>query len=95
MLKVDIYFVSNGLFYNEEYISELFYSTQKENFFSFLTRSVNRIFYCSLVGIVIDFLLDWFFQKSNQIKYLIQTAKLDMILFRNSLFDYMKSIKKK
>ena len=95
MLKVDIYFVSNGLFYNEEYISELFYSTKKENFFSFLTRSVNRIFYCSLVGIVIDFLLDWFFQKSNQIKYLIQTAKLDMTLFRNSLFDYMKSIKKK
>ena len=53
LLKIDLYFVINGLFYNEKYISELFYSTEEETFFSFFPRSISRFFYATIVGVII------------------------------------------
>ena len=36
ILDIDLYFFVNGLFFNEEYVSEIFHSKEKENFFTFI-----------------------------------------------------------
>ena len=44
-LKIEIYFVSNALFYNDEYLSEIFNSNEEEKFFSFVPRRINHFIY--------------------------------------------------
>ena len=43
ILDIEICFVVNAIFINEDYVSKVFRSTKEENFISFLPRSVNRI----------------------------------------------------
>ena len=47
-LKIEIYFVSNALFYNDEYLSELFNSKEEEKFFSFVQRRINHFIYSKI-----------------------------------------------
>ena len=61
LLNIDLYFVINGLFFNEEYISELFNSDKKETFFSFFPRSISRFFYATLVSFVVGIIIDCIF----------------------------------
>jgi hypothetical protein len=75
LLNIDLYFVVNGLFYNEEYISELFYSTQEETFFSFFPRSISRFFYATLVGVIIGIIIDCFFIEEKKIKRILIREK--------------------
>ena len=69
ILNIMFYFVVNGLFFSEEVINELFLiDEEKENFFSYLSRSIERIFYCTLVSIVIGIITDLFFVGESKIK---------------------------
>ena len=61
VLNILFYFVINALFINDDYISEVYYLEKKDNFFSFIPRSVNRIFYATVINIVIDYIVDFFF----------------------------------
>ena len=65
----------NGLFYNETYISNLFHSTQKETFFSFMSRSVGRIVYTTIVSAVIEFFMDCFFPEEESLRSIIINSK--------------------
>ena len=50
ILNIMLYFVVNGLFFSEEVIRELYnIDEEKENFFSFIPRSVERLIYTTLV----------------------------------------------
>ena len=40
IITIELYLVINGLFYNEEYLSELFNSNKPEYFFSFVHRRI-------------------------------------------------------
>ena len=68
LLNIDLYFVVNGLFYNEDYISDLFHSTEKETFFSFFTRSIERFFYATIVGVIVESIIGFIFieEKKNK-----------------------------
>ena len=69
ILNIMFYFVVNGLFFSEEVINELFLiDEEEENFFSYLPRSIERIFYCTLVSIVIGIITDLFFVGESKIK---------------------------
>ena len=70
-LRIDLYIVVNALFYSEEYITELFYSEEKEKFFSFVPRSLNRIIYTSIVSNVLDFIISLLFPSENKIKKIL------------------------
>ena len=49
ILDIEICFVVNAMFINEDYISDLFHSKKEENFISFLPRSINRCLFTSIV----------------------------------------------
>ena len=61
ILNILLYFVVNGLFYSEDYISEVYNLEGEEGFFDFFPRSINRFFYTSLVSIIDTFIADFFF----------------------------------
>ena len=67
-LRIDLYFVINGLFYSESYIDELFNSEEEDNFWSFVPRSIERIVYTSIIGGVIDFFVDLIIVSGDKIK---------------------------
>ena len=62
ILNLILYFVVDGLFFSEEVISEIYHADEnKENFFSYLPRSIDEIFYSTLVSITIGIIEDFFF----------------------------------
>ena len=68
MLNAILYFVVNGLFFSEEVISELYnVDEEKENFFSFIPRSIERLLYTTLVSIIIGIITNFFFVNENKI----------------------------
>ena len=95
LLKIDLYFVINGLFYNEEYISELFYSTEEETFFSFFPRSISRFFYATLVGVIIGIIIDCFFVEEKKIKRILIREREDPMQLKYEISLNVTNIKKR
>jgi hypothetical protein len=95
LLNIDLYFVINGLFYNEEYISELFYSTEEETFFIFFPRSISRFFYATLVGVIIGIIIDWFFVEEKKIKRIFIREREDPMQLKYEISLNVTNIKKR
>ena len=68
LLNIELYFVVNGLFFSENYVSEVYHLTTKDNFFSFFPRSINRFIYTTLVDVVIGMIIECVFIDENKIK---------------------------
>ena len=71
IIMIDSYMVVNALFYNEEYITDLYYLNKKETLFSFVPRSLNRIIYTSIASSVLDFIISLLFPTENKIKKIL------------------------
>ena len=94
LLNIDLYFVINGLFFSEEYISQLFHSTEEETFFSFLPRSISRFIYTTLVGVVIGIIIDCIFIEEKKIRLIFFREKNNTIQLKYEIALIAKSIKK-
>ena len=94
ILTIDLYFVVNGLFYSEEYISEI-YHTENEKFFSFIPRSINRFIYSTIVSIFISFLIDCFFIEEKKIKGIFIREKNNIKKLKMEIALLIKKIKKR
>ena len=90
-INIVIYFIVNGLFYSEDYISEI-YHTENEKFFSFIPRSINRFVYSTLVSIVISFLIDCFFIEEKKIKGIFLREKDDRIILKTEIVRLIKEL---
>ena len=86
IINIDLYLFVNALFINEEFISEVYHS-DKNNFFSFLSRSLDRVFYTTLVKVVVGYLIDCFFIEEKKIKIILKSK-------RNTKQDVKKKSKK-
>jgi hypothetical protein len=97
ILTIDLYFVINGFFFNESYIAELYHSQKEEKFFSFISRSFERIIYASLVTVIVNFLINCIIIDGNKIKStLIREQKNTNIMkgeIGNILLQMQKSVK--
>ena len=67
-LNFIFYFIINGLFYNEDYISTVYHIKKKETFFSFFPRSLQRLLYTSIVSLVIKIIIECFLIEENKLK---------------------------
>ena len=74
IVTIELYFVTNALFYNEEYLSKLFNSKEEDSFFSFVPRRFNEFIYTSMVNGFITYLMGYFF---------LEEIKIKRIFFRN------------
>ena len=71
IFNITLYFVINGLFYNEDYISEVYHSKIDENFFSFVPRSIKRFLYTLMVEGIIQVLIHFFIVEEKRYKKLL------------------------
>ena len=95
LLNIELYFVVNGLFYSEEYISEIFHSDEKETFFSFLKRSLKRFLYTTVVGVIIESLIKYIFLDENRIKRIFKREKDNFVQLKYEIFQFIKNLKKR
>jgi hypothetical protein len=93
LLNIDLYFVINGFFYNEEYISELFNSDKEETFFSYLPRSISRFFYATMVSFVVQFIINCLFIEEKKVKRIYLREKDDPLQLRYEISLTVKGIK--
>ena len=89
-----LYFVVNGLFYSEDYISIIYY-TENEQFFSFFPRSINRFVYTTLVNVTISFLIDCFFIEEKKIKGIFLREKDSVATIKFEISKLIKKLKKR
>ena len=94
ILNIMLYFVVNGLFFSEEVISELYnIDDEKENFFSFISRSVERLIYTTLVGIIVGIITDFFFIDEKKIKGIFRRDKDDRKNIKENIANLFREIK--
>ena len=93
LLTIDLYFVINGLFFSEEYISELFNSTEKETFFSYIHRSIDRFFKMTIVGFIIDVIIDCIFIEEKKVKKIFIRENDDPIQLKYEIAVIIKALK--
>ena len=78
-MTIELYFIINALFYNEEYLSELFKSNEEDNFFSFIPGRVNQYIYTSVVSGIISYFMSYFFIEENKIKRIFVRNKREEV----------------
>ena len=92
IVRIDLYFVVNAVFYNEEYIRYLYYSEEEVTFLSFVPKSLNRIIYTSIVSSVLDFIISLLFPTENKIKKILVRKKNNIKAMKIKIFFSVKNI---
>ena len=86
IIRIDLYMLVNALFYNEEYVRDLYYSDKEETFFSFIPRSLNRIIYTFIASEVLNFIISLLFPTENKIKKILLRKKKSKGNKKQSIF---------
>ena len=95
-LNFILYFVVNGLFFSEDVVSELYnVDEEKEHFFSYFTRSIERIIYCTLVSIVVGIIADFFFIDEKKIKGIFRREKDNFTVLKKKIIELVNDLKKR
>ena len=92
ILYINLYFIINGLFFSEEYISEVYHLEEEETFFSFVPRTLNRFFYTFFVGIIVQFLINCFFIEERKIKRIFIRGKENINGIKEDIVNLVKII---
>ena len=95
VLEINLSLFINGLFFNEDYVSEIFHSTKSENFFTFIPRSIDRFFYTTLVGVIIGYVIDCFFYEEKKIKGVFKREKENTIILKYEITQIIQGIQKR
>ena len=93
ILNLLFYFVINALFINDDYISEVYNLEKKDNFLSFIPRSVSRIFNATVINIIIGYIVDFFFVEEKKMKRIYLREKNNKIALKEQIISFSKSIK--
>ena len=94
VLQVDLYFFINGLFYDEEYISNI-YHLEKDTFFSMAERFFENLIYAALAGIIINYIIEFFFIEETKIKKIFKLNKDNILEFKLQINKIFESIKRR
>ena len=93
LLNIVLYFVVIGLFYSEEYIGELYnISEEDDGFFDYLTRSIDKFIYTTIVSVVISYIIDCFFVDEKKIKGIFKREKDDLVNLRHEIVNIIREI---
>ena len=95
LLTITLYFVINGLFYNENYITELYLSNDKEHFFDFLNGSVSRLISVPIIVSVINYFIDFCFIDEDYIKEILIENKKNILEFQRKMSQLIIDLNKK
>ena len=93
LINIDLYFLINGLFMNEDYISEVYHSKENESIFNFVERANNNLFYTSMVGVISGYLITCFILEEKIIKNIFKREKRNILNIKYKIFLFSKNIK--
>ena len=85
-------FVSNGLFFSESVISDLFKANESENFFTFFLRSYKTIIYDILADIPFEFLVDLLLIEEKNLKDILKIEKYDKDILNQKINKFIKYV---
>ena len=94
VLQIEFYFFINGLLYNEEYIDKIF-ELEKDTFLKKTLRFLNNLFYSLIVGIILHYILEYFFVQEKQIRITLKTEKDNLPNLKYEMIQTMKDILKR
>ena len=95
ILDIDLYLFVNALFINEEYVSQIFNLDKEDNFFSFIPRSIDRFFYATLVGAILNYIIDCFFIEEKKIKGILRREKDNTLILEYEIVQVIKNIRER
>ena len=94
ILNICLYFVVIGLFYSEEYIGILYsINDEDEHFFSYITRSIDKFIYTTIVSIIIGYIADCFFIDEKKIKGCFKREKDNLDNLKQEIIGIIKEIR--
>ena len=93
LINIDLYFLINGLFINEDYISEIYHSKDNESIFSFIKRTNNNLFYISTISAFSGYLINCFFFEEKKIKNIFMREKTNQFNIKREIFLLIHKIK--
>ena len=91
ILNTDLYFIINALFFNENYISDLL-DPKNDNTWSFLNRIMDRIITLTIIGVIINYIIEFFFVEEKKIKRIFKVEKENMLILKYEIVKIIKSI---
>jgi hypothetical protein len=95
LITIELYFTITALFYNEDYLTDLLYSTEEEKFFSFVSRRFNQFMYSMAVSGIITYLVGFFFVEENKIKKIFIRNRQSDLKMKYEISMTMKDIDRK
>ena len=95
VLEIDLYFFINGLFFNEDYISEVFHTKDDETLFEFAQRIIDNCLYTTLTGVIISYIIDFFFIEEKKLKGILKREKNNLIILNYEITRLIKNMQKR
>ena len=92
IMMIELYFVINAIFYNEDYLSDLFNSNKKEKWYSFIPRRFNEFIYTSAVSSIIYYFVGYVFVEEEKIKKIFRRNKDSEIKMKYEISVLVKDI---
>ena len=95
ILDIDLYLFVNALFFNEDYVSQIFNLDEEDSFISFIPRSTERFLYATIVGVIMNYIIDCFFIDEKKIKGILKREKDSEIILKFEITQIIKRIQKR
>ena len=93
ILDIEVCFVVNAMFINEDYISKLFHSDKEENFISFLPRAIDRSIFTIIACFIISYFVECLFIEERRIKNILKYKKNNIQEMKYEISLIMKELK--
>ena len=94
VLQIILYLLINGLFYDEEYASEVFH-LEEDTFLEILGRFFGNLVYAALVGIIFNYIIEFFFIEESIFKKIFKKKKENIDLLKNEINQMVLKIRKR
>ena len=90
LLNIDLYLFINALFFNENYISDLL-NFKKDTFGSFINRLYDRIVIITITGVIINYVVKFFFIEDKKIRGIFKREKENIIILKYEIVQIIKN----
>ena len=94
ILQIDLYFFTNALFYNEEYVTNIF-ELEKDSFSKAIWRFLDNLFYAFIVGVIINYIIEFFFIQEKKLRVTLKNEKDNLLSLKYEMMQIIKDLEKR
>ena len=91
LLDIDLYLIINALFFNENFISDLLNSVS-DTIGSFIDRLFYRIVIITITGVIINYVVKFFFTEEGKTRRIFKREKNNIIILKYEIVQLIKNI---